>query len=309
MMRKITIILALASSIFASSQKCFAEDFQGLISGKQAPLSKQLKDLNSSWRQIAISGQYEMGDLMKSWTGIFGTGGYNNIYYTQGQTVRVNDETYVVAYRLPASGKTLTMKSLFESAMGSFTSLTGADCSSVSSSEKITPETTIDLSLLNLKTIGSLNDIRPFNLQEELAVLEKAEQESKAACEQAKLEASHSRVESNLRDLGVALHSYADNNDGKLPNMDNLETVKVALKDFVTDESVFLNPETLEPYLPNASLSNRKLADLDRANETVAFYEVKPAADGTIGVVYVDGFYQRIKQEDWEEVKRSSQLP
>ena len=43
--------------------------------------------------------------------------------------------------------------------------------------------------------------------------------------------------------------------------------------------------------------------------EIVAFYEPSPAADGTIGVVYTDGFYQRIAPEDWSAVKAASKLP
>lgn len=308
-MRKITLTLAIVTFIFSYGQKCLANDFQDLISGKQVPLNRQLKDLNDSWRQIAISGQYEMADLMKSWANIFSADSYNNIYYTQGQTVMVNNETYVVAYRLPTLSKTLTIQSLFENVMGSMASFTGTDCDSIVSPAKITPETNIQLSLLNLKTIGSLNDVRPFDLKTELAMLEKAEQESKEACEQAKLEAVNLKVESNLRDLGIALHSYTEQHEGKLPDMTSLEAVKVALQDFIFDESIFLHPETLEPYLVNTSLSAQNLADLDSPGETVAFYEAQPAVDGTIGVVYADGFYQRIQPEDWEKVKRTSKLP
>jgi hypothetical protein len=313
-MRKITIALTLTASICTYAQKSHAGDFQSLISGQQAPLNKQLKDLDSSWRQVAISGQYEMGDLMKSWSGLFGAVGYNNIYYTQGQTVRVSDETYVVAYRLPSSGKPLDFKAFFETAMGAFA--TGADCSATvsSSTPKITPETDISLSLLNVKTIGSLNDVRPFDLKADLAALEKMERESKAACEQAKLEqaklmTASSSDESNLKNLGFALQSYANSHDGKLPNMKNADGVKVALKDFVTDESMFVNPETSEPYLPNPSLSGKKLADIANSYSVIAFYEANPAADGTVGVVMLDGFYQRMTPENWQKTKQESKLP
>jgi hypothetical protein len=313
-MRKITLGLAIAVSCLTYSQKCLASDFQQLISGKQAPLTKQLQDLNDSWRQVAISGQYEMADFMKSWTNLFGIDSYNNIYYTQGKTVKINHENYVVAYRLPASDKTLNIQSLFENLlnnamMGSMASLTNTDCDSIVSSAKITPETNIQLSLLNLKTIGSLNDVRPFDLQTELARSEKFEQQSKETCELAKLEAINLQVDSNLSSLGVALHSYAEQNSGELPDMSNFESVQQALQDFVYDQSIFYHPETLEPYLANASLSAKNLADLDPEQEIVAFYEPQPAADGTIGVVYVDGLCQRIAPEDWEKVKETSELP
>lgn len=47
-MRKITLALALVSYMLNYAQKCLANDFQGLISGKQAPLTRQLKDLDDS---------------------------------------------------------------------------------------------------------------------------------------------------------------------------------------------------------------------------------------------------------------------
>lgn len=308
-MRKITLALAIATSIFTCSEKCLANDFQQLISGKQAPLTKQFKDLDDSWRQVAISGQYEMADLMKSWTSLFGADIYNNIYYTQGKTVKVNDEIYLVAYRLATSGEPLNINSLLENFMGSTAALTGGDCASITATEKITPETTVALSLLNLKTIGSLNNVRPFDLKMDLAMLEKVEQQSKEACEQANLVAVNSQVESNLQSLGSALRSYAEQNEYKLPDMSSLETVKLALQDFVYDESVFYHPETQEPYLVNASLSAQNLVDFDNGTPIVAFYEASPAADGSIGVVYTDGLYQRVQPEDWAAVKQASKLP
>jgi hypothetical protein len=187
--------------------------------------------------------------------------------------------------------------------------VTGGDCAAIVSSEKITPETTISLSLLNLKTIGSLNNVRPFYLETDLALLEKAEQQSKEACEQANLAAVNSQVESNLQSLGSALRSYAEQNENKLPDMSSLETVKLALYEFIYDDSVFYHPETFEPYLVNASLSAKNLTELNNGMEIVAFYEASPAADGTVGVVYTDGVYQRIAPEDWQAVKQTSNLP
>jgi hypothetical protein len=306
-MRKITLALAVATSMLTYSQKCLANDFQELISGKQAPLTKQLKDLDDSWRQIAISGQYEMADLMKSWTSLFGADFYNNIYYTQGETVKVNQENYIVAYRLASSGEPMNIFSMFENVMGTMGGMTGGDCAALVPPKSITSETTISLSLLNLKTIGSLNNVRPFDLETDLALLEKTEQQSREACEQANMAMVESQVSSNLQILSSALHSYAEQNQDQLPDMSSLEAVESALQEFVYDSSVFYHPGTLEPFLVNASLSAKKLSELD--TEIVSFYEATPAADGTIGVVYINGLYQRLSPEEWEAVKEASNLP
>lgn len=306
-MRKITLALAVATSMLTYSQKCLANDFQELISGKQAPLTKQLKDLDDSWRQIAISGQYEMADLMKSWTSLFGADFYNNIYYTQGETVKVNQENYIVAYRLASSGEPMNIFSMFENVMGTMGGMTGGDCAALVPPKSITSETTISLSLLNLKTIGSLNNVRPFDLETDLALLKKTEQQSREACEQANMAMVESQVSSNLQSLSSALHSYAEQNQDQLPDMSSLEAVESALQEFVYDSSVFYHPGTLEPFLVNASLSAKKLSELD--TEIVSFYEATPAADGTIGVVYINGLYQRLSPEEWEAVKEASNLP
>jgi hypothetical protein len=306
-MRKITLALAVVTSMLTYSQKCLANDFQELISGKQAPLTKQLKDLDDSWRQIAISGQYEMADLMKSWTSLFGADFYNNIYYTQGETVKVNQENYIVAYRLASSGEPMNIFSMFENVMGTMGGMTGGDCAALVAPKSITSETTISLSLLNLKTIGSLNNVRPFDLETDLALLKKTEQQSKEACEQANMAMVESQVSSNLQSLSSALHSYAEQNQDQLPDMSSLEAVESALQEFVYDSSVFYHPGTFEPFLVNASLSAKKLSELD--TEIVSFYEATPAADGTIGVVYINGLYQRLSPEEWKAVKEASNLP
>ncbi|MCU0536579.1 MAG: hypothetical protein MUD14_22045 [Hydrococcus sp. Prado102] len=176
-MKKNAVFLTLTALLSISSLPSYGSDFSSLVSGQQVPLTKQLKDLDSSWRQISVSGQFEMGDFMKNWSGIIGGSPYNYIYYTQGETVEVASETYVIAYRLPSTGEGLTIKSLMETTF-SF------GCNEASLPVQLAPETTINLSLLNLRTIGSLNDVRSFNLSEELAASQKRYEEAKKACEQ-----------------------------------------------------------------------------------------------------------------------------
>lgn len=120
-MRKTAIILALTALISTYSQSSYGSDFETLVSGQQIPLTKSLKDFDDSWRQISISGQFEMGDFMKNWAGLFGGSSYNYVYYTQGKTVKVADETYVIAYRLPSTAEGLNMRTLMETtfSMGS----------------------------------------------------------------------------------------------------------------------------------------------------------------------------------------------
>jgi len=176
-MSKTAIILTLTALIATYPQSSYGSDFENLVSGQQVPLAKSLKDLDNSWRQISISGQFEMGDFMKNWAGLFGGSSYNYVYYTQGKTVKVADETYVIAYRLPSTGQGLNMRTLMETTFS-------MGCTESSLPVQLKPETSLSLALLNIRTIGSLNDVRPFNLKEELAASEQQYQEAKTTCEQ-----------------------------------------------------------------------------------------------------------------------------
>jgi hypothetical protein len=176
-MKKTAIFLAASALLSTYSQPSYASDFGQLVSGQQIPLTRKLGDLDDSWRQMSVSGQYEMGDFMKNWAGLLGGSSYHYVYYTQGETVEVAEETYVVAYRLPATGEGLNFRTLIES---TFT----MGCSDSFLPIKLTPETMLSLSLLNIRTIGSLNDVRTFNLETELSASEKQYEEAKVSCEQ-----------------------------------------------------------------------------------------------------------------------------
>jgi hypothetical protein len=113
-----------------------------ILAGKTIPNTVKLKELTPEWRSISTNGQFELGSsiqsLFTSFTGmsLFGS------YYTKGQTISLAGESYIVAYSLQEKP------------------------------ERITGETLLGLSLLNLKTIGSLTNIHSFNLEKETIFLE-----------------------------------------------------------------------------------------------------------------------------------------
>jgi hypothetical protein len=115
--------------------------FAGILSGNSIPTAIKLKDLTSEWRAMSTNGQVEIGNF-QALVSLFGGGSFANNYYTKGQTVTVGSETYIVAYSL------------------------------LSLAEKISPELPLNLSLLNLKTIGSMSNIRIFETVAETKVLE-----------------------------------------------------------------------------------------------------------------------------------------
>jgi hypothetical protein len=115
--------------------------FAGILSGNSVPTTIKLKDLTPEWRAMSTSGQVEIGNF-QAFVSLFGNGSFASNYYTKGQTVTVGSETYIVAYSL------------------------------LSLPEKISPELQLNLSLLSLKTIGSMSNVRLFETVAETKVLE-----------------------------------------------------------------------------------------------------------------------------------------
>jgi hypothetical protein len=115
--------------------------FAGILNGNSVPTTIKLKDLTPEWRAMSTHGQVEIGNF-QAFVSLFGNGSFASNYYTKGQTVTVGSETYIVAYSL------------------------------LSLAEKISPELQLNLSLLNLKTIGSMSNIRLFEMVAETKVLE-----------------------------------------------------------------------------------------------------------------------------------------
>ncbi len=113
-----------------------------ILSGNNIPTSIKLKELTPEWRVMSTNGQLEIGNL-QAFIGLWGGGAFATNYYTKGQTVVVGSETYIVAYSLLALA------------------------------DKVSPEMPLSLSLLNLKTIGSMSNIRAFEPIAETKLLEK----------------------------------------------------------------------------------------------------------------------------------------
>jgi len=90
---------------------------------------------------------------------------------------------------------------------------------------------------------------------------------------------------------------YADDWDGKLPKMDDIESVEEALTPYIHNTE-FINPHTGEFYKPNSILTLHKIAHIQNPAEMVTFYEPTPREDNTRGVVYLDGHVELVSEED-----------
>jgi hypothetical protein len=113
-----------------------------VLNGTVVPTSIRLREIPADWHGFGINGQAEFGNLQTVINSAAG-GGFAASYYTKGQSISIGSETYVVAYSL------------------------------LSIVETIAPDTSLSLSLLNLRTIGSLSNIRVFDIAKETKILAK----------------------------------------------------------------------------------------------------------------------------------------
>ncbi|MDQ2732125.1 MAG: hypothetical protein M3Y56_10730 [Armatimonadota bacterium] len=267
---------ALAFAIPAAAQT--KTDFTSLMDGNRVPLILKLKDLGPDWRRFAVS----PGGTLDLYT--FAYSRRIPSYYTRGLTETIGGETYLIAYQI--SVKSSDLAPLYRTPSETY------------HPTPITAETPISLSLLNLRTTGSLNDIQPFDLQQELH----------AADEEIRRDATKASA-NNLEQLAVAMVSYLQDYDDTFPPLTSAATMKKALQPFIPSESTFVQPDTKQPYQPNPFFSKRKLSVAKAPASTVMIYEATPGTDGKRAVAFVDGHVKRISETDWPKLKRDSHIP
>ncbi|HUJ09131.1 MAG TPA: hypothetical protein VL171_03830 [Verrucomicrobiae bacterium] len=266
-------------------------DLKELLSGKRVPLSLELKDLDGTWSRVGLAVQAD-STLLSFYARLAGGGSGATTYYTKGETVILAGDTYLLAYR--PQTKNLDMAAVLRGG------------GTPPSPEKLTPSTVLALSLVQLRTVGTIADIRPFNLEQEMS-----EQESvRSVFDEANDRAFGTRSLNNLKQIGVGVAMYSDDNNQKLPPMDNPQDFRktLLLGKYISSEKVFVHPKTGEPYMPNAALSGKDWGG-PNADKTAVVYETKPAADGTRGVLFLDGHVSRVTESDWRQLKVYSSIP
>lgn len=273
-MKHLSLFLALV--VAAAAQ---ATTLKELFSGNTVPLSLKLKDLTGDWRRFSTSGDaVSPANISRV---MFGTG--SGGYYSRGETLTADGETYLIAYRIQIKMPDVTVMMRGQPPIP----------------EKPAPDTLLALCLLHLRTLDSFTDIRPFNLELELA----GGDTSPSALEEAREKAAAATGLQNLKAIGVALLAYAQDGDKTLPPMKDANATRKALEPYCKIKDAFK-----APYLPNPALSGRKLAGIEKPGELVAFYESEAAGEMR-GVLYLDGRCERIAESKWPALKKASQIP
>lgn len=293
MPRRFPLLLLCAALVlpapFARGQ---AADLQAALAGAQYPLTLKLKDLDPSWRQVSLNGPTPSGIALPQGVSpaLLGSSPQLMVCFTKGQTVSVGSETFLVAYLTPIRYEFMRLP-------GERTDVGAAFASRPASKGDIVYK----LSLVNVRQIGSLDDVVAFAPQTAEEVRKQAE-----AAEQSQV-----RLQSlsNLKWIGLAMTMYIQDYDETLPPMLSAAAVQKALLPYAKRSAVFQQPEAHAPYLPNTSLSRRRYRTFKDPADMVIYYEAAPGLDGTRAVLFLDGHVQRIPKAQWPALKAASHIP
>ena len=277
-------------------------DLKPLLAGTaNVPLTLKLSDLNADWRRMSVGQPADINSMTRFYTAFLG-GGPGDVYYTKGDTETVGTDQYLVAYHAPT--QKFDVQSIFRSGNPQ-----------APKPPKLTPETVLNLSLLNLHTISSLSDIRPFDMQQEIADSNSAGfigdmmAAQNGGGQEPGARGPEVESESNLKQIGLAMMQYSQDNDEYLPPMRDAAVAKKALWPYVKSDQVFLNPMTKQPFLPNTSIAHRSLASFNSPANFVIYYEATPAPDNTRRVLFLDGHVKNIPEGAWPTLKAASHVP
>jgi len=278
-MRHLGIAVVLLAALIGCSQPAQSAEMKDLLFGEKYALTLQMKDLDGQWRRLSAGGAGDSGGIAAVYSAMFGGGG--GVYYTKGETVSVATETYLIAYIL--RGKPVNYMMVMREGPGA------------GPREEVTAESPLGFSLLNLRAIGSLTDIRQFNLEEEIAAY------AEVSGEQVSTDSM-----SNLKNIALAVQMFMADYDDVMPDMTDMVAVMDELGEYVRNDEMFFQPDTGQAYGINSSLSQKSLAEVADPVSIAVFYEEEPGEDGMRGVAFLDGHAARVGEAEWEHIKAES---
>lgn len=131
----------------------------------------------------------------------------------------------------------------------------------------------------------------------------------------------------NLKQIAIGMLQYAQDFDERFPPMADTTILKSSIRPYLATQTVvnglpiwkpfsnskvdslFIDPETEQQYIPNSWLSHRSLLSLSNPAGVAAVYGPSLDNRGLRAVAFADGHVDFIDQNGWTEVKRNSHLP
>lgn len=272
-------LCAFALPALAQTDKT-ASSMEDVLAGRVQPLNITGKDLNPNYRRMVIGASSEMANWQSMMMGAK-AGVELGLYYSTGQTISSGGETYLLAYRPQIPIDPMIFQNHGH----------GNDDGKPPSPQKLRAVTPLALSLLNLRTTSSFNDIRPFD--------EKRDMESPAESTAASVR--------NLQNLGRGVLTYLNGRGRRvLPEIGAVVTpqLKRTFYPFVHDQQLWNHPLTGDLYQSNPAVSRLKVNEVTNKKYLPLFYEPTASMDGMRGVLFLDGHVERVTAERWERLQK-----
>lgn len=272
-----------------------------VLSGKLLPQTISLKDLNPSFWRVAFSMvNPSANSTLALITGMPGQGG--DVIYTRGDVVSVGGEQFLVSYKLNAR-----LPGIME--------LTQPARRGKPLTPKVTAESTLGLTLHNMRQVSSFGEMRPFNLEKDIRELSAGPvgfapppgEEGHDPENQPKNPAQEASAE-NLGKVWLAVQQYSQDY-GKLPPLTNANTARKYLAPYLANTNLLKQPGTEALFTPNDKLSNLREAQIEKAEEVVLFYDAQAAKDGSRHVLFARGQVRLVSAAEFEKLRMEPTLP
>lgn len=257
--------------------------WKNVMSGSVVPLSIKGRDLNASWRSFTTNeGSADISNLVMRSYGLTGS----TLFFSEGDVISVAGENYLVAYRQKKAPVDLE-------AMSS----SRYDVEKQIKDMAFSPNSTLQLSLLNVHLVNAVNQMEPFDV----SIFNDKEIDDTVAKKNL-----NDSSNSNLKQLMLGVMQYAQDYDEKFPPMQSMYVLKKAVYPYVKSEQIFLQPSNKKFYVPNAALSKMSMARLQLPAKFAAIYEADFGSDGKRGVGFADGHVKRVTPAEWAQIKKDS---
>lgn len=304
------VIGMLAQSLSSHAQDIVAPMAAGpgltisrILSGNGPALSVKVKDFGPDWRVFTLLPPAQGGAQGQADP----TGGMmgDRVYYTRGQSLMVGRDTYLVAYQARSS------------------SGGGNPWVAMFTPGSVTRNSTLYLSLVNVSRSGGLSGIRQFDIKsiperQELAdasdtvqagdsnIIEVTRDGKTITTSDIQPSGRVTGDDERLKALGVAVRKYAWAHRDRLPAMATPERAMRALRPYAGARSVFRQVVADLPYVPNATLSGKKLSHIASPGKVIVYYGRKPDTCGCHHALFADGSAHEILPGDWIAARKVS---
>ncbi len=311
----LTLLLAVAVwAAQGAEAPAAAGGLRAVLDARQSmPLA--LKDLGPEWRTLRItrrtSAESQAQGLLGYYNRAMGPETDTGPFYSRGQTVSESGHRYLVTLRAhPRAPELAKLMNRSSSSVPPVETILDAVM------PRARREDALDLALIDIGTISSIQDSGPFDL--ERATTERSTPGGTAPImaailfpvfAQARQKARETSSLSNLKQIGLATAMYAQDHDEALPPLNSVAAARKALMPYVKVQEVFVQPGTGESYHVNPAASGKRTDRLADPSHFILMYEAAPAADGSRGVLFADGHAGRVTAAEWARLKLRSHLP